>query len=305
MERPFLSQHSMKALAGLPVWTANRRTPASPEGPAPGEGASLRSHVGRVVSRETFTMGSHGRRVFHVKHWSDGMDILRVMQGYGIHVTSQQANQLLRHLTLVLQANRRMNLTAVTDLDDALLLHVVDSLLATPVLMDVQVGSALDLGSGAGYPGIPLAIVSGRRFVLLDSVKKKARFLEECIESLPLEDVEVVAMRAEEIATMPEYRRSFSVVTARAVTRLASLLELAAPLLKPGGSLIALKARPDEAEITDSLRAASIVGMREVCRSNVTLTDGSLRQIIRFDRVTEPQIELPRRTGLAQKRPLG
>jgi 16S rRNA (guanine527-N7)-methyltransferase len=194
-----------------------------------------------------------------------------------------------------------MNLTRISRPEDLVRLHVVDSLV--PWRYAQPVAPLVDIGSGAGYPGIPTAIVHGGPVLLCESVGKKASFLKECVAQLGIE-VDVYQGRAEELAL--ERGAAFHTVTARAVSALPSLVELAAPLLQPGGRLIALKGSPAPSEIAAGAAAARMCGLTPVGRWEYTLPDGDDRRcVIAYERTGEAEIRLPRRTGLAQRQPLG
>ena len=144
------------------------------------------------------------------------------------HLDEQTRDQLDRYLELILEANKGINLTRIDSLEQARILHIEDSLSALTELSAAPEGLYGDLGSGGGFPGIPLAIASGRQTVLVDSVQKKMRALESVIAELGLSDqVSTYAGRIEDLSI--ERKAEFSVLTARALSRLDSLLELASP----------------------------------------------------------------------------
>lgn len=254
-----------------------------------------------------------------MKHSSHGADGLRasacdsaaesVISGadmLGVTVSYEQACVLIGHLDLVLSANERQNLTRITDRSTAVLSHIVDSLAAVSHLRGVPDGETIgDLGSGAGFPGIPLATVLPNPLILIESSRKKAAFLQEVCGSLGLAGrVRVYEGRAEELGT--KSGASCGAVTARAVSSLASLAELASPLLLNGGILVALKGSPEEAEFEAAARVAHLVGLEEEIRHEYTLPVlQHARTIVVYRKVCESQVPLPRRTGLAQHRPLG
>jgi 16S rRNA (guanine527-N7)-methyltransferase len=159
----------------------------------------------------------------------------------GIDLTDGQAMQLIAHLDLLDEWGERMNLTAIRDRPSQITKHVLDSLSVRPFLRGERIA---DVGSGAGFPGIPLAILEpGRRFTLVESTGKKCRFLEHVRDALGLANVEVVQTRAE--AFKPAER--FETVLARAVGPVAELVKQAGPLVAGGGRLLAMKGRyPDE-----------------------------------------------------------
>lgn len=230
----------------------------------------------------------------------DPARIHEVLSACGVEASERQCDLLARHADMVREANESMNLTRITEPEAMIQLHIADSLAFLPFIQQLN-GNVVDVGSGAGYPGIPLAIL-GYRVALCESVKKKAVFLESAIEDLGLQ-VPVCSVRAEELAV--ERPSSADVVVVRAVSALASLVELAAPLLKDGGRLIALKGPVDPTELLASRRAAVLCGMKLDEEKAYTLPGGESRTVLSFIRVGRPQTSLPRRPGMAQRHPLG
>lgn len=212
-----------------------------------------------------------------------------------------QLSALLRHLALVDQANARFNLTTIHP-EDAVALHLLDSLAATSWLNRAPAGGFADLGSGAGFPGIPLAVLTGREVTLVESVKKKAAFLEGAAADLRLKST-VRPVRAEELAL--ERRGAFSAVTARALSALPSLVELAAPLLVVGGLLICLKGRPEQEEIERGDTVAAMCGMERIALESASIPGvDAARTLVVYRREGQSRTKLPRRNGMAQRQPL-
>ncbi|WP_270296526.1 16S rRNA (guanine(527)-N(7))-methyltransferase RsmG [Eggerthella sinensis] len=208
---------------------------------------------------------------------------------------------LKRHLELVIEANKTTNITRISTWEEGMLLHVEDSLVGLPEVMDAPAGRMADIGSGAGYPGIPLAIESGRQTLLADSVGKKTAILSSMVETLGLENVEVYTGRIEDLAR--EKPAAFTVVTARALAQLSILMELASPMLQEGGRLVCYKANVSDEELQHALSLQEQLGMKHVSDRIVTLGD-NCRRIICFEKTDRPKIKLPRKVGMAQKRPL-
>ncbi len=232
-----------------------------------------------------------------------GVLVDRMSSLYGIRVSKEQEELLLRDLQLVLKVNQVINLTRITSEDEALVTHLEDSLSGLPFLMDAPAGPYADLGTGGGFPGIPLAIISGRTTLLVDSVKKKARALEGIVESLDFQSsVGIYAGRIEDLAH--EQRGRFSVLTARALSSLPSIIELACPLLHEGGRLICYKARLSEEERDASVKVEELLQMKKITEKSFQLSDGSHRCILVYEKAGEPRIKLPRRVGMAQNSPL-
>lgn len=244
--------------------------------------------------------------MFHVKH-SDHIDSVKLQLAAGLlgfHPSELMLEQLELHIDLLLEANQRVNLTAVREKPAALRLHALDSLGIISAIVEAPEGVVADLGSGGGFPGIPVALCTDRSVVLVESVKKKAAFLESVIEELGLADrVTVSPLRAEEEALRSPSR--YSVVVSRALSSLPSLLELSAPLLEKHGWMIAMKGRLESHEIASGRTAGQLVGMDEVAVRRYELPGGEeLRALAIYQNSGHPQMRLPRNTGMAQKKPL-
>jgi 16S rRNA (guanine527-N7)-methyltransferase len=176
----------------------------------------------------------------------------------GIQASAEQRRALLAHLDLVDEWNTRFNLTAIRQREQQITKHVLDSLTVLPWLRGERIA---DVGSGAGFPGIPLAIVEpGRHYALIESTGKKCRFLETVRDSLALANVEVVQVRAEQYAPEPR----FDTVVARAVGPLADLVRYAGPLLAGGGRLLAMKGRDPAEELARRLNGWKVTGVERV-----------------------------------------
>jgi 16S rRNA (guanine527-N7)-methyltransferase len=230
-----------------------------------------------------------------IDHISAGLRELR------IDATAEQIALLGRHIEMVYETNAEMNLTAIPE-DQAVPLHLLDCAAAAPLLAAAPQGPFADLGSGAGFPGITLSILSGRPVDLVESVKKKAAFLERVSGELCLKAT-VHPIRAEELAQ--EAPASFAVVTARALSALPSLVELAAPLLVRDGRLICLKGSPTAEEIERGDVVAAKCGMRRLAVTELRVpgVDGE-RVAIVYIRTGPARLKLPRRNGMAQRQPL-
>ena len=214
---------------------------------------------------------------------------------------SQQ--QLIRkHLELVIEANKTTNLTRIDTVGEAMILHVEDSLAGLEELNQAPEGVYGDMGSGGGFPGIPLAVTTGRHTVLIDARQKKMNIMKGIIEQLGLSDqIETYAGRAELLARSKP--QSFAALSARALAKLPVLLELASPLLMHDGVLICYKANVDDTEFADALRVQELVGMKLISDRSFDL-EGFDRRILVFRKTSKPRVKLPRLEGQAQKQPL-
>ena len=225
------------------------------------------------------------------------------MYEYFDSLTEEKKKLVEEHLLKVIEANEMLNLTRITSVEEARVLHIEDSLSALPELEEAPEGLYGDLGSGAGYPGIPLAIASGRLTVLVDARKKKMEAVESIISHLGLSDqIETFAGRAELLAV--RRRGEFAVLTARALSKLSVIIELASPLLANKGRLICYKSHIDEEEFNDALRVQSMVAMKCISDRAFELNGEYTRRIIVFEKSGKPKVKLPRREGEAQKNPL-
>lgn len=236
----------------------------------------------------------------------DARDVQRVIAGadiLGIRLTETQGESLLRHLESVLSRNRVLNLTSITDWESAIRLHILDSV-AVGKFVDSQWTRGLDMGSGAGYPGIPLSVTCGAPIDLAEPTRKKVEFLSSVVADLGgLSGSRVFPTRVEELAL--ERPGAYDLAVARAVAELPSLVELASPLLTIGGTLLAMKGTPTQKERESGRSAAEMAGMAETGWWGYALPfGGERRTVVRYTKSGEPVRPLPRRVGLAQKRPL-
>lgn len=216
----------------------------------------------------------------------------------------QTMSLMQRYLDSILEANKVTNLTRITDGEQARLLHIEDSLVGLPEVNEAPIGLYGDLGSGGGFPGVPLALATGRKTLLVDSVKKKMAIVQSALDDLSLS--EQISTSSERIEDLPlEYKEKFAVLTARALSKLVSLIELASPLLKKGGRLVCYKAQLSSEELEEALAVQDLVGMKMISQREICLSDGeTTRTIVVFEKIGKSRIKLPRRIGLAQKQPL-
>lgn len=226
------------------------------------------------------------------------------LKALGLVLDRSTLDTIWNYLDEVLDENTRVNLTSVNLPTDAARMHVVDSLAASPELSGAPQGALVDIGSGGGFPGVPLALVSGRQTTLLDSVGRKGQAVARALRNIGRsEHIGVVTARAEEHALSDP--AAYAVAVARAVAPLPSLVELASPLLRQGGHLLAMKAALTEEELIAGDVAAALAGMRRISLRRFTLPTGhEARSLVVYERSGTPQLALPRRNGLAQKRPL-
>lgn len=216
----------------------------------------------------------------------------------------EEQDLLNQHFLLVQEVNKQINLTRITTYEEAKILHIEDSLAALPELEAAPEGNYGDLGTGAGFPGIPLSIVTKREVLLIDSVQKKMKALDGIVQQMGLRArISTYAGRIEDLSI--EQPERFSVLTTRALSSLPSLLELASPLLVENGQLICFKAQMTKEELEAGLSLEKMLGMSLLSDREFFLSDGTTRRrILVFKKTGHPTIKLPRRLGQAQKHPL-
>ena len=224
----------------------------------------------------------------------------------GLELTEEQSNQFLCYQQELLDWNTRMNLTSITNPEEVMIKHFLDSL-SLLLAFDAPEARLLDIGTGAGFPGLPLKIVRPQwQMLLLEATGKKVAFLQHLIETLHFTSIAAVHGRAEELASKGEYRATFDVVTARAVASLPALLEYASPFCRVGGQIILPKKGDLAGELANGVRAAGKVGA--VLKDDIAvklpgLDDG--RRLLVWEQVRKCPAQFPRSGSVMAKKPLG
>ncbi len=217
--------------------------------------------------------------------------------------TEEQLAQFTRYYELLVETNKVMNLTAITEPEEVAIKHMIDSLLAYTSAM--QGKTLADVGTGAGFPGVPLKIYCpSLKVTLIDSLGKRLKFLQTVIDELGLKDIACEHARAEDAGRNKKYREKFDFVTARAVARLSVLSEYCLPLVKKGGQFVALKGSKFSEEIEEGTQAVKILGGKIVSAEPVKLPgldDG--RAIIRKEKLKASPALYPRKAGTPDKQP--
>lgn len=225
----------------------------------------------------------------------------------GYQAPDQAASQLAEYGHLLLEGNQTMNLTAITDPVQVARLHMLDcACLLNCVNLRGPGKRLIDVGTGAGFPGLVLKIlVPELEVVLLDAQQKRLHWLEEVIERLGLEGVTTVHGRAEEGAHCPALRQSFDFSSARAVAQLATLCELCLPFVRPGGMFLAMKSVDSDTELAQSRRAIEVLGGREEPVQDYTIPGtGVVHRLILIRKTDGTPGQYPRRWAKIQKSPI-
>ena len=229
-------------------------------------------------------------------------------QEIGIILTEKQIAQFQTYYDRLIETNKVMNLTAITELEEVISKHFIDSLLLIQAYPDIagQKLKVLDLGTGAGFPGIPLKIAfPSLQITLMDSLNKRVKFLKSVIDELKLCDIEAVHGRAEEAARNTTYREQFDLCVSRAVANLATLSEYTLPFVKIGGMCIPYKAADVEGEVDTAKKAIQILGGKLTTVKKVALPETEIeRSFILIDKVKKTPKTYPRKPGTASKEPI-
>jgi 16S rRNA (guanine527-N7)-methyltransferase len=246
------------------------------------------------------------------------MSILKAAaDALGLRITAREIDQFRQFAALLVTENAKFNLTAITDPVGIQQLHFADSLTVVPAVDayirliggDVAMLSTvrvLDIGSGAGFPGLPLAIMRPRIAVtLLEATGKKVGFLRRVADDLGLDNVTALKIRAEEAAHHPTLRGHSDIVLARAVERLPVLLEYCLPFVRPGGFVLALKRGDIAEEIAEGARAATLLGGTLGTVTPITVPGLESHVLVRIDKTADTPARFPRYPGVPAKNPLG
>jgi len=221
----------------------------------------------------------------------------------GTDLDSDQINKFFIYFYELKKWNKKVNLTAITEDKEIITKHFLDSLLLQKAFTFLR-ESVIDIGTGAGFPGLPLKIISPDiKLTLLESTKKKTEFLIHLKTMLNLPDIDVIPARAEDIGR--EKRECFDVSVSRAVAPLNVLAEYALPLIKMGGKFLALKEEKTDDEIENSKNALHLLGgaLIKIIKANLPGTD-IIRSIVIIEKASKTPDKFPRRPGMPKKRPL-
>ena len=228
------------------------------------------------------------------------------LRALGTEPSEETAEKFELYMNRVLEWNEKVNLTAIRDRDDFIKKHFIDSVCCISDSRWKEAKSVVDVGTGAGFPGLPLAIVSPEKeFLLIDSLNKRIRILNEIIAELGLKNTAAVHGRAEELARRKEYREKFDICVSRAVSRLSVLAEYCLPFIRAGGHLIAYKGPDAESEAKDAASAITALGgvteeISETCMEQY----GINHRMVYIRKVRKTPAAYPRKAGTPERSPL-
>lgn len=228
----------------------------------------------------------------------------KYLEKMSISLNKEQYDQFYAYMVLLIEWNEKINLTAITEPQEIILKHFVDSLTIAKYIEEGK--TIIDMGTGAGFPGIPLKIYRNDvKVVLADSLNKRIKFLNEAIEKLQLKNIETIHCRAEELGKNKEYREKFDYATSRAVANLSTLSEYLLPFVKLNGSGIFMKTMEIDEELENAKKAIKILGGRIEKVNKFEIPESDLgRSIIIIKKEKQTPSKYPRKPGTPAKEPL-
>ena len=231
--------------------------------------------------------------------------LIKTLSSWNFEIDDNKISQLDKYYEMLIEKNKVMNLTAITEFDEVLVKHFADSLSICTIIPD-DVKSVCDLGTGAGFPGIPMAIAyPDLQFSLIDSLNKRIKFLQEVVDALGLTNVTLVHGRAEEAGRNKLYREQYDLVVSRAVANISTLSEYCLPLVKVGGYFISFKSGDIEDEIKQSGKAISKLGGKLQKPVLFNLPDTNIsRSFLVINKEKSTPKAYPRKAGTPSKEPL-
>ena len=231
---------------------------------------------------------------------------IRKLKQIDVTLDQKQMERFELYYEMLIEKNKVMNLTAITEPEEVIDKHFVDSLAINKIVDLKNVKSVIDIGTGAGFPGIPLKIAfPWLEITLLDSLNKRINFLNEVINKLNLVNIETVHSRIEDFGKDKKYRESFDFVTARAVANLAVLSEYLLPIAKVGGQCVCMKGSSVEEELSNGKNAIKVLGGKIKIIDEFVLPDSDMsRNVIIIDKIKNTPNKYPRKAGIPVKEPL-
>lgn len=231
------------------------------------------------------------------------IQLINALKQLHIEVENETISKFERHMKLVLEWNEKVNLTAITDADDFIKKHFVDSVLCANFDEITKADTIIDVGTGAGFPGVPLAVLfPQKQFVLMDSLGKRIKILDEIVNELGLLNISTVHARAEDLARKKEYREKFDVCVSRAVANLAVLSEYCLPFVNIGGAFISYKGPDAYEELKQAEKAIEILGGEAGSIKKMEIDDFDLNHnIIIINKKRRTPDKYPRKAGIPAK----
>ena len=231
-----------------------------------------------------------------------------ICEQLNIDISDYQVSQFETYYEMLIEKNKVMNLTAITEKEDVIIKHFIDSIAVIQYLKDnglSELNSIIDIGTGAGFPGIPLKImIPDVNITLLDSLNKRIKFIEEVVSEIKLSNVNAIHGRAEDFANDKVYREQYDLCVSRAVANLSTLSEYCIPFVKKGGLFVSYKAGDSEEEINNSKNAIKLLGGKISKVENFILPNNDSRAFVIVKKINNTEKKYPRKAGVPAKNPL-
>jgi 16S rRNA (guanine527-N7)-methyltransferase len=228
------------------------------------------------------------------------------LEELNIELNNIQFNQFMDYYEILIEKNKVMNLTSITEFNEVIVKHFIDSLTCVKALDIEIINSVIDVGTGAGFPGIPLKIAFPHlKIVLLDSLNKRINFLNEVIENLELNNISTIHGRAEDIARNDDYRERYDLCVSRAVANFSTLSEYGIPFVKENGIFLSYKSQYIEEELSSSREALNILGGRLLRAEQFVLPTTDIERILLVvKKIKKTPQKYPRKAGVPEKNPI-
>ena len=230
--------------------------------------------------------------------------LIENLKEIGVNINYNKANEFSIYMQILLEWNEKMNLTAIVEKNDILQKHFVDSLTALKYIN--QEDKIIDVGTGAGFPGIPIKIVKeDTKITLMDSLNKRITFLQEVITKLNLNNITTIHSRAEDLAKDIRYREKYDIAISRAVANLSTLVEYMLPFVKVGGKCLCMKGNNIDEEVINAQKAIKELGGKIINIENFRLPNSDIeRNIIIIKKIHSTPAKYPRKSGVPAKEPI-
>lgn len=242
--------------------------------------------------------------------YEDGLKIFyKGLEELDIELSKEQIDQFIKYYEMLVEKNKVMNLTAITEFNEVIVKHFIDSLALVKVVNKDVLSkeiSIIDIGTGAGFPGIPLKIAFPNiKITLLDSLNKRINFLKEVSEELGFEGIDFIHGRSEDFGRNPQYREKFDMCVSRAVANLATLSEFCVPFVRVGGSFISYKAGDCGEEVKESMKAVEKMGGKITNQLEYMVPTSDLNRVLLFiEKEKATPKSFPRKAGTPAKEPI-
>ena len=235
---------------------------------------------------------------------SDNSFFIQGLKEYGFDPTDEQIDKFIRYYDLLIEWNEKINLTTITEYKDVMIKHFLDSVSIIKAVDMSSVTSLIDIGTGAGFPGIPIKIMfPDIKITLLDSLKKRLNVLDLIIDEINLKEIYTIHGRAEDIARDPKHREKYDLCVSRAVANLSTLSELCIPFVKPDGRFVSYKSEKADEELEKAKNAIRLLGGKVTSTVSFELED-NIRTLIVIDKIESTNKKYPRKAGTPGKEPL-